>query len=93
MTGRIYSGNLSDNRDAISRLQEDLDLKVVEVAHTVQNLQYHRVDTLVRVSVLTRSGNPVAHKSFITSFKDPDVSINEQTAWLRQVYSELKHWN
>lgn len=92
MTGRIYSGNLNDNRDAIARLQEDYDLKVVEVAHTVQNPQYHRIDVWVRVSVLTRSGNPVARRRFNTSLKDPDVLINEQTAWLRQVYSELRFW-
>ncbi|MRU34822.1 DUF2745 domain-containing protein, partial [Xylella fastidiosa subsp. multiplex] len=42
------------------------------------------------LSVFTRSGHLVASRTFEHS--DSDVQINAQTAWLRKVHSELKHW-
>ena len=90
MMGRIYSGNLNDYKDAVARLQEDHDVTV-----KVESFSYENPAKMCRSSgevirVLTRSGHLVASRTFEHS--DSDVQINEQTAWLRRVHSDLKHW-
>lgn len=90
MMGRIYSGNLNDYKDAVARLQEDHDATV-----KVESFSYENPAKMCRSSgevlrVFTRSGHPVASRTFEHS--DSDVQINAQTAWLRKVHSDLKHW-
>ena len=90
MMGRIYSGNLNDYKDAVARLQEDHDVTV-----KVESFSYENQAKMCRSSgealrVFTRSGHPVASRTFEHS--DSDVQINAQTAWLRKVHSDLKHW-
>lgn len=90
MIGRIYSGNLNDYKDAVARLQEDHDVTV-----KVESFSYENPAKMYRSSgevlrVFTRSGHPVASRTFEHS--DSDVQINAQTAWLRKVHSDLKHW-
>jgi hypothetical protein len=90
MMGRIYSGNLNDYKDAVARLQEDHDVTV-----KVEPFSYENQAKMCRSSgevlrVFTRSGHPVASRTFEHS--DSDVQINAQTAWLRKVHSDLKHW-
>lgn len=90
MMGRIYSGNLNDYKDAVARLQEDHDVTV-----KVESFSYENPAKMCRSSgevlrVFTRSGHPVESRTFEHS--DSDVQINAQTAWLRKVHSELKHW-
>jgi hypothetical protein len=90
MMGRIYSGNLNDYKDAVARLQEDHDVTV-----KVEPFSYENPAKMCRSSgevlrVFTRSGHPVASRTFEHS--DSDVQINAQTAWLRKVHSDLKHW-
>ena len=90
MMGRIYSGNLNDYRDAVARLQEDHDVTV-----EVESFSYENPAKMSRSSgevlrVFTRSVHPVASRTFEHS--DSDVQINAQTAWLRKVHSDLKHW-
>ena len=90
MMGRIYSGNLNDYKDAVARLQEDHDVTV-----KVESFSYENPAKMCRSSgevlrVFTRSGHPVASRTFEHS--DSDVQINAQTTWLRKVHSDLKHW-
>ena len=90
MMGRIYSGNLNDYKDAVARLHEDHDVTV-----KVESFSYENPAKMCRSSgevlrVFTRSGHPVASRTFEHS--DSDVQINAQTAWLRKVHSDLKHW-
>lgn len=90
MMGRIYSGNLNDYKDAVARLQEDHDVTV-----KVESFSYENKAKMCRSSgevlrVFTRSGHPVASRTFEHS--DSDAQINAQTAWLRKVHSDLKHW-
>ena len=90
MMGRIYSGNLNDYKDAVARLQEDHDVTV-----KVESFSYENPAKMCRSSgevlhVFTRSGHLVASRTFEHS--DSDVQINAQTAWLRKVHSDLKHW-
>lgn len=90
MMGRIYSGNLNDYKDAVARLQEDHDVTV-----KVESFSYENPAKMCRSSgevlrVFTRSGHPVASRTFEHS--DSDVQINAQTAWLRKVHSDLKQW-
>ncbi|UYL05832.1 hypothetical protein JLBLGABF_00032 [Klebsiella phage KP13MC5-2] len=90
MMGRIYSGNLNEYKDAVARLQEDHDVTV-----KVESFSYENPSKMCRSSgevlrVFTRSGHPVASRTFEHS--DSDVQINAQTAWLRRVHSDLKHW-
>ena len=90
MMGRIYSGNLNDYKDAVARLQEDHDVTV-----KVESFSYENPAKMCRSSgevlrVFTRSGHPVASRTFEHS--DSDVQINAQTALLRRVHSDLKHW-
>lgn len=90
MMGRIYSGNLNDYKDAVARLQEDHDVTV-----KVESFSYENPAKMCRSSgealrVFTRSGHLVASRTFEQS--DSDVQINAQTAWLRKVHSDLKHW-
>lgn len=90
MMGRIYSGNLNDYKDAVARLQGDHDVTV-----KVESFSYENPAKMCRSSgevlrVFTRSGHPVASRTFEHS--DSDVQINAQTAWLRKVHSDLKHW-
>lgn len=90
MMGRTYSGNLNDYKDAVARLQEDHDVTV-----KVESFSYENPAKMCRSSgevlrVFTRSGHPVASRTFEHS--DSDVQINAQTAWLRRVHSDLKHW-
>lgn len=90
MVGRIYSGNLNDYKDAVARLKEDHDVTVA-----MESFIYENPAKLCRSSgevlrVFTRSGHPVASRTFEHS--DSDVQINAQTAWLRKVHSDLQHW-
>ena len=90
MIGRIYSGNMNDYKDAVARLQEDHDVTV-----KVESFSYENPAKMCRSSgealrVFTRSGHLVASRTFEHS--DSDVQINAQTAWLRKVHSDLKHW-
>lgn len=90
MMGRIYSGNMNDYKDAVARLQEDHDVTV-----KMESFSYENQAKMCRSSgevlrVFTRSGHPVASRTFEHS--DSDVQINAQTAWLRKVHSDLKHW-
>lgn len=90
MMGRIYSGNLNDYKYAVARLQEDHDVTV-----KMESLSYENPAKMCRtcgevIRVFTRSGHLVASRTF--EYNDSDVQINAQTAWLRKVHSELKHW-
>ncbi|QNN97394.1 deoxyguanosine triphospho-hydrolase inhibitor [Serratia phage SALSA] len=90
MMGRIYSGNLNDYKDVVARLQEDHDVTV-----KVESFSYENPAKMCRSSgevlrVFTRSGHLVASRTFEHS--DSDVQINAQTAWLRKIHSDLKHW-
>lgn len=90
MMGRIYSGNLNDYKDAVARLQEDHDVTV-----KVESFSYENQAKMCRSSgevlrVFTRYGHLVASRTFEHS--DSDVQINAQTAWLRKVHSDFKHW-
>jgi len=86
----IYSGNLNDYRDALERLKEDHDVNVER--ETFRYADPARLRTVCGevLRVFTRSGHPVASRTFEHS--DSDVQINAQTAWLRKVHSDLQHW-
>lgn len=88
--GRIYSGNLNDYKDAVARLQEDRDVTVKVEAFGYENPAKMCRSSGEVLRVFTRSGHPVASRTFEHS--DSDVQINAQTAWLRKVHSDLKHW-
>lgn len=90
MMGRIYSGNLNDYKDAVARLQEDHDVTVKMESFSYENPAKMRRSSGEVLRVFTRSGHLVASRTFEHS--DIDVQINAQTAWLRKVHSDLKHW-
>lgn len=86
----IYSGNLIDYKDALERLKEEHDVTVErEAFHYADPARLRHVCGEV-LRVFTRSGHPVASRTFEHS--DPDVQVNAQTAWLRKVHSDLQHW-
>lgn len=88
--GRIYSGNLIAYKDAIKRLQEDHDVGVLEESYRYRDEYQNREVCGEALRITTRSGYVLAGKAFEQS--DEDVRINEQTAWLRKIHSDLKHW-
>ena len=88
--GRIYSGNLNDYKDAIELLKEDHDVTVGLETFSYENPAKLRRSCGEVLRVFTRSGHLVASRTF--EHNDNDVLINAQTAWLRKVHSELKHW-
>lgn len=90
MMGRIYSGNLSDYKDAIERLKDDHDVTV-----TMETFSHDDPVKLSRaygeaLRVVTRSGHVLVARTF--EQQDSDVRINAQTSWLRKVHSDLQHW-
>lgn len=88
--GRIYSGNLIAYKDAIQRLQEDHDVGVLEESFRYRDEIRNREVCGEALRITTRSGFVLVAKSF--EQRDPDVRINEQTAWLRKIHSDLKNW-
>ncbi|WAK44904.1 putative Inhibitor of dGTPase [Erwinia phage pEa_SNUABM_57] len=88
--GRLYSGNLNDYKDAIARLKEDHDVEVERETYHYRDIQHMRTVCGEALRVVTRSGCVLAGKAFEES--DEDVRCNSQTAWLRKIHSDLKHW-
>ena len=88
--GRLYSGNLMAFKDAIARLEEDHDVRVVTETFRYENYAQRRWVAGVTLRLVLRSGLILTSKCFEQS--DEDVRCNAQTEWLRKVHSDLKHW-
>lgn len=86
----VYSGNIIAYKDAIERLQEDHDVTVHEEHYRYFDAMRYMEVCGEALRVITRSGFVLVAKKF--EQRDEDVRINEQTAWLRKVHSDLKHW-
>lgn len=83
--GRLYSGNLNDFKAATNKLFE-LDLAVICDDLYEDNGHRHGL----RVSIEDRTGNLIDSRTFF--HRDEDVLYTMGTAWLNNIYDQLKYW-
>ncbi|AWY04258.1 dGTPase inhibitor; target for F exclusion [Escherichia phage vB_EcoP_S523] len=88
--GRLYSGNLIAYKDAIERLKEDHDVRVVTETFRYNNYARMRWVSGETLRVVLRNGVVLTSERFEQD--DADVRCNAQTEWLRKVHADLKHW-
>lgn len=83
--GRLYSGNLNDFKAACNRLYQ-LDFAVI--CDDLYEDNGHRQG--LRVSIEDRTGNLIDSRTFF--HRDEDVLYSLSTAWLNNMYDQLKDW-
>lgn len=83
--GRLYSGNLNDFKAATNKLFE-LDLAVI--CDDLYEDNGHRQG--LRVTIEDRTGNLIDSRTFF--HRDENVLYNLSTAWLNNMYDQLKDW-
>lgn len=83
--GRLYSGNLNDFKVATNKLFK-LDLAVI--CDDLYEDNGHRQG--LRVSIEDRTGNLIDSRTFF--HRDEDVLYSLSTAWLNNMYDQLKDW-
>lgn len=83
--GRLYSGNLNDFKAACNRLYQ-LDFAVIAVEEegspNIKSTMYLRIED--------RTGNMIDSRKFF--HHDEDVLYIMGTAWLNNMYDQLKDW-